>query len=278
MRRFLTRSHPFCREYGIPKHPLFFVHELRDAGKKIFQKRSGDLLVDESDEIVDLAHAGGSESEDRDVALMRKEVDAGNFSPSDPLVTNKLRKVLLPFINVFVAVVVMLSLCQVYDSGKLALVNLDLIIRRNTCFGLLGENGAGKTTTISMLTGLYPPTSGWALVGGYDIRTEIDKVHLAMGLCPQFDVLWDDLTPKEHLLFYARIKVAEFHHMRDGRSSMSDSIFLRALIRQLRMLTSISSSKTLVSTRLAIAQPLSSLVVCGVGTLFLHADVESRVV
>jgi ABC-type multidrug transport system ATPase subunit len=65
----------------------------------------------------------------------------------------------------------------------------------------------GKTTTISMLTGLYPPTSGLGLVGGYDIRTEIDQVHWAMGLCPQFDVLWDDLTPKEHLLFYARIKV-----------------------------------------------------------------------
>lgn len=47
-------------------------------------------------------------------------------------------------------------------------------------------------------------------MGGYDIRTEIDEVHLAMGLCPQFDVLWDDLTPKEHLLFYARIKAPIF--------------------------------------------------------------------
>jgi len=71
---------------------------------------------------------------------------------------------------------------------------------------LLGENGAGKTTTISMLTGLFPPSSGSALVGGYNIVNEIDKVHIVMGLCPQFDVLWDDLTCMEHILFYARLK------------------------------------------------------------------------
>jgi len=43
-------------------------------------------------------------------------------------------------------------------------------------------------------------------VGGYDITRDIDMVHLVIGLCPQFDVLWDDLTCKEHLLFYARLK------------------------------------------------------------------------
>jgi ABC-type multidrug transport system ATPase subunit len=71
---------------------------------------------------------------------------------------------------------------------------------------MLGENGAGKTTTISMLTGLFPPDEGYALVGGYNIVGEIDKVHIVMGLCPQFDILWDDLSCKEHLLFYARMK------------------------------------------------------------------------
>lgn len=60
-----------------------------------------------------------------------------------------------------------------------------------------------------MLTGLFPPTSGTALVAGYDIRTEIDKVHLSMGLCPQFDVIWSDLTVEEHLLFYCRLKGVE---------------------------------------------------------------------
>lgn len=66
--------------------------------------------------------------------------------------------------------------------------------------------GAGKTTTISIVTGLIKPTSGYALVGGYDIRDEIENVHLVIGVCPQFSILWESLTVEEHLLFYARLK------------------------------------------------------------------------
>ena len=46
---------------------------------------------------------------------------------------------------------------------------------------LLGHNGAGKTTTISMLTGLFPPTSGNAIVNGYDILYNIDGVRKSLG-------------------------------------------------------------------------------------------------
>lgn len=57
-----------------------------------------------------------------------------------------------------------------------------------------------------MLTGLYPPTSGTAIVAGHDITKDISRVHQYLGVCPQFDVLWENLTPKEHVLFYARLK------------------------------------------------------------------------
>jgi ATP-binding cassette, subfamily A (ABC1), member 3 len=71
---------------------------------------------------------------------------------------------------------------------------------------LLGHNGAGKTTTMSMLTGMMEPTSGTALINGKDIRTEMDKVRGSLGLCPQYDILFDELTVREHIVFFCRLK------------------------------------------------------------------------
>ena len=70
----------------------------------------------------------------------------------------------------------------------------------------ISPNGAGKTTFFSILTGIYEPTSGTATVGGYSIKNEIGKVQQLIGYCPQFDLLWNDLTVKEHLYFYANLK------------------------------------------------------------------------
>ena len=80
------------------------------------------------------------------------------------------------------------------------------MLKDEEIFGLLGPNGAGKTSLISMITGLYQPDQGNSWIGGYNIIENIEKVHLQIGVCPQFDLLWPDLTIKEHLLFYARIK------------------------------------------------------------------------
>lgn len=70
----------------------------------------------------------------------------------------------------------------------------------------LGKNGAGKTTTMSMLVGLFSPSSGTAYLDGKDIRTEIDEARKSVGICPQHDILFNDLTVKEHLIFYCTLK------------------------------------------------------------------------
>lgn len=79
-------------------------------------------------------------------------------------------------------------------------------IDHGECFGFLGPNGAGKSTTINMLCGYMTCTSGIVEINGRDVRTDLDNIHLDMGVCPQDNVLWDDLTGAEHLQFYGMIK------------------------------------------------------------------------
>ena len=57
-----------------------------------------------------------------------------------------------------------------------------------------------------MLTGMVTPNYGNAWIGGYDINSNISRAQLEMGVCPQFDLLWPQLTVEEHLRFYARLK------------------------------------------------------------------------
>jgi ABC-type multidrug transport system ATPase subunit len=71
---------------------------------------------------------------------------------------------------------------------------------------LLGHNGAGKTTTIGMLTGMVPPTSGSAVVAGYDIRTDLPLLRQNVGVCLQHDCLFPQLTVMEHMIFFSKIK------------------------------------------------------------------------
>jgi ABC-type multidrug transport system ATPase subunit len=64
----------------------------------------------------------------------------------------------------------------------------------------------GKTTTISMLTGMIEPTEGYATVAGKDIRTDMDSIREDIGICLQHDCLFPELTVKEHIEFFARVK------------------------------------------------------------------------
>lgn len=93
-----------------------------------------------------------------------------------------------------------------FTSDKAAVDNLSLNIYENQITCLLGQNGAGKTTTISMLTGMIQPTSGTALIDGHDIRTHMDAARDSMGFCPQHNILFDELTVREHILFYSCLK------------------------------------------------------------------------
>ena len=122
---------------------------------------------------------------DQDVIEERQRVDLGQVSKDSPLIIKHLHKSF---------------------GKKVAVDSISFSVEKGIVFGLLGENGAGKTTLISVLTGLFSCDSGTAILAGYDTSTEMKFIHKRIGICPQYDIHWEDLTIEEHLLFYARLK------------------------------------------------------------------------
>ena len=86
-----------------------------------------------------------------------------------------------------------------------ALKNISLNIKKGEIFGLLGPNGAGKSTLISVLITLIRPTSGNAIVAGFDIQKYPEKVRENIGIVFQDSVIDDDLTIIQNLDIAARL-------------------------------------------------------------------------
>ncbi|XP_050668382.1 cholesterol transporter ABCA5-like [Leptidea sinapis] len=89
-----------------------------------------------------------------------------------------------------------------------AIDGIDLSIYEGQITAVLGHNGAGKSTLFNILTGLTAPTAGTAYVYGLDVRdpNDMHEIRQMIGVCPQQDVLFDLLSVKEHLKFFAAIK------------------------------------------------------------------------
>lgn len=86
-----------------------------------------------------------------------------------------------------------------------AVKGIDLEVGRGETFGFLGPNGAGKSTTIKMLCTLLHPTSGRALVNGYDIERESAAVRQSIGIVFQDQTLDEYLTAEQNLRFHCMI-------------------------------------------------------------------------
>ncbi|KAJ2990992.1 hypothetical protein HDV02_004022 [Globomyces sp. JEL0801] len=179
----------FPSEFGVTKPWHFPITDLFKAKhKKLSQeeqvKQNASVALDiDSNEI---------KFEDDDVREERARVLSPDFKEDDHLlVINRMRKVYPG---------------RGGAGPKLAVKDVTFAVERGITFGLLGPNGAGKSTLISILTGLYNASAGSAKLAGFDIVTETADVYRSIGICPQFDILWDELTISEHLYFYARLK------------------------------------------------------------------------
>ena len=98
------------------------------------------------------------------------------------------------------------GLVREYRKGPRAVDGIDLSVAPGEIYGFLGPNGAGKSTTVHVLTTLLPPTSGTALVGGYDVVKDGPKIRGLIGVALQEAALDPLLTARDHLRLQATLQ------------------------------------------------------------------------
>eukprot|EP00842_Homolaphlyctis_polyrhiza_P004811 jgi/Hompol1/5330/HPOL_004344-RA len=192
----------FPTEFGVRKPWHFPISDLFKAAGRSSRKRANGGVDPKSEAELALAinvDASETRFEDADVKAERNRIDSNQFDPASPLILKHLRKVFGG---------------RGGAGPKLAVKDATFAVEEGIVFGLLGPNGAGKTTIISMLTGLFGASAGFASIGGFDIKNQTEEVYKRIGICPQFDILWSELTVGEHLYFYARLKGIPAHQER----------------------------------------------------------------
>ncbi len=112
------------------------------------------------------------------------------------------------------------KLSKIYHSGLKAVDEVSIKVENGEIFGFLGPNGAGKSTTIMILTTLLKPTSGRALVAGFDVTTHAKNVRQNIGYVQQDSTIDEYLTGRENLELQARLN----HIPKDIRTKRIDEI------------------------------------------------------
>jgi ABC-2 type transport system ATP-binding protein len=110
-----------------------------------------------------------------------------------------------------------------------AVDHISFAVQRGEIFGFLGANGAGKTTAIRMLTGLLKPTSGQAMVAGVNVVKNREAVKAKIGYMSQRFSLYDDLTVRENIRFYAGIYGLKKTGLTSAVDELSDRLKLGSL-------------------------------------------------
>ncbi|HTW95057.1 MAG TPA: ABC transporter ATP-binding protein [Tepidisphaeraceae bacterium] len=111
------------------------------------------------------------------------------------------------------------------DGGTIAAVNgATFNCNAGEIFGLLGPNGAGKTTTLRCLATILTPTSGTAMVAGFDLRTQAQNVRRQIGFLSSTTGLYGRLTPRETLRFFGRLNGMQGQRLQERLDAVLKSL------------------------------------------------------
>src|SRR5437870_2598783 len=108
----------------------------------------------------------------------------------------------------------------------LAVDSLDLEVKAGEVFGFLGPNGAGKTTTIRMMMGILKPTSGYVILGGYDVEQEAKRAKALAGFIPDRPFIYEKLSGCEFLEFVGKLHRIEPEKLRGRIAELLGSLEL----------------------------------------------------
>ena len=114
-----------------------------------------------------------------------------------------------------------------------AVDHLSFSVRRGEIFGFLGPNGAGKSTTIRMLCGLLTPTEGEAVVGGFGVSQDPERVRESIGYMSQKFSLYRDLTVRENIAFFGGVYGLAGQRLRARAEAVMDMAGLHGLEQRL---------------------------------------------
>lgn len=109
-----------------------------------------------------------------------------------------------------------------------AVDHISFDVNKGEIFGFLGANGAGKTTAMRMLCGLSKPTSGKATVAGFDVYSQTESIKRNIGYMSQKFSLYEDLTVKENIRFYAGIYGKTDAFIKEKTERLLDELHLQA--------------------------------------------------
>uniref|UniRef100_A0A2A4K545 ABC transporter domain-containing protein n=1 Tax=Heliothis virescens TaxID=7102 RepID=A0A2A4K545_HELVI len=119
-----------------------------------------------------------------------------------------------------------INVSKVFDK-QVALRNVSLEVYKGEITVLLGHNGAGKTTLMSIITGMTSATEGKVYVNGKDTVTQRDLVRQNIGLCPQHNLFFPNLTVQQHIMFFTLLKRGSYLQARESSVALASRLGLR---------------------------------------------------